>query len=112
MTRITLDFPPSANRYWRIWHNRAVRTKEAEEYKEHARLICLTAGIEPLEGDLSVRLTFYRPAKRGDLDNRIKITLDSLQGLAYNDDNQVAELYAIRHDDKRCPRVIVEVTKL
>lgn len=110
--KITLDFPPSANRYYR--HNRGVthRSEEANAYRDSVYLLWRTSGIEPLEGLVSVSLTFYRPAKRGDLDNRIKVLLDSIQGLAYHNDSQIAEIHAYRNDDKNYPRVVVEVTEL
>lgn len=110
--KITLDYPPSANRYWR--HDRGVihRSNEANAYRDTVALLCLTAGIEPLQGDIKIRMSFFRPAKRGDLDNRIKIVLDALQGYAYRNDSQIAEIHAIRYDDKLCPGVQVEITKL
>lgn len=112
MTKITLDYPPSSNRYWRYGRGMIHRSHEANAYRDAVALICITAGIEPLEGDVGVVLHFYRPAKRGDLDNRIKIMLDCLQGYAYQNDSQVAEIHAVRRDDNKCPRVEVEVRAL
>jgi Holliday junction resolvase RusA-like endonuclease len=112
VTRITLDMPPSANRYWRMGNNRIYRSDEATHYKTYVGLICNTAGIEPVDGDVRVVLRFFRPAKRGDLDNRIKVTLDSLQGHFYHDDKQIVEIHAMRCDDKANPRVEIEVTPL
>jgi Holliday junction resolvase RusA-like endonuclease len=66
--------------------------------------------MEPLVGDVSVTLRVYRQAKRGDLDNSIKVSLDSLIGVAYADDSQIVRIVAERYDDKRNPRVEVEVT--
>jgi Holliday junction resolvase RusA-like endonuclease len=54
-------------------------------------------------------MNFYRPQRRGDLDNRIKVLADALQGILYSDDKQVSELHAYLHDDKQNPRVEVEV---
>lgn len=65
--KLTLDVPPSANVYWRHNRGRTHRSREANAYRDYVCLLCATAGIEPLEGDLSVRVAFYRPAKRGDL---------------------------------------------
>lgn len=110
--RITLDMPPSSNRYWRVGDGHIYRSQEATAYKHYVGLLCNTAAIEPLDGELRVTLRFYRPAKRGDLDNRIKITLDALQGHAYHNDSQVAEIHAIRFDDRDNPRVEVEITTL
>jgi crossover junction endodeoxyribonuclease RusA len=110
--KITLDFPPSANRYWR--HDRGVthRSAEANAYRDNVALLCMTAGITPLNGDIKVCLLFFRPAKRGDLDNLFKVVLDALQGFAYHNDSQIAEIHAIRYDDKLHPGVNVEVMQL
>jgi crossover junction endodeoxyribonuclease RusA len=112
MVKITVDYPPSANRYWRHNRGRIHRSTEADAYRQQVALLCATAGITPLEGEVSVTMHFYRPAKRGDLDNRFKQILDALQSHAYHNDSQIAEIHATRRDDKHCPRVEIEVTTL
>lgn len=112
MTKITVDYPPSANRYWRHNRGRIHRSNEANAYRDHVALICQTAGIQPLEGDIKVTLRFFRPAKRGDLDNCFKQVFDSLEGHAYLNDSQIAAIDATRDDDKHCPRVEIDITQL
>jgi Holliday junction resolvase RusA-like endonuclease len=51
----------------------------------------------------------FRPARRGDLDNTLKSILDSLTGIAWDDDSQVRCIYAERREDKVNPRVEVEI---
>ena len=109
MTTITLPYPPSANRYYRNFRGRMVRSQEAEAYRIGVGWQCNLAGIVPLHGDLRVSLDFYRPAKRGDLDNLLKVVFDSLNGYAYGDDQQIVEIHAMRHDDKADPRVEVVI---
>lgn len=110
--KITLDIPPSANRYWRHGQGRIYRSEEANDYRQYVGLLCLTAGMQPIEGDVSMRLTFYRPARRMDLDNMLKQLFDALQGHAYHNDGQVAEIHARRCEDKANPRVELEITAL
>jgi crossover junction endodeoxyribonuclease RusA len=110
--RLTLPFPISANRYWRVGKNRVYRSEEATAYKDEVGWLCKAEGINPFKGNVCVSLDFYRPAKRGDTDNMIKVTLDSLIGYAYVDDKQIVELHAMRHDDKDDPRVEVLVTEV
>ena len=43
----------------------------------------------------SVRVCLLLARCRGDLDNRAKLALDALNGIAYKDDSQVKELHAI-----------------
>lgn len=112
-TSITLAYPPSANRYWRTTkQGRMHRSTEATQYKKSVKAVCEKLGIEPTSSNIKVEITLYRPARRGDLDNRIKIVLDSLQEHAYIDDKQVVEIHAKLRDDKHNPRVEVVVTRV
>lgn len=96
---LELPYPPSANRYWRVWRGRAVMSAEARAYK--ARVGQLYAHLAPMEGALGVRIRVTRPARRGDLDNTLKVALDALKGLAYHDDRQLVQLTArLRRSDK------------
>jgi crossover junction endodeoxyribonuclease RusA len=110
---LTLPYPPSANRYWRSFRGRIVKSKEARDYQQ--AVICLATVGAPsgfptlLTGAVGLQLNFYRPQRRGDLDNRIKVLVDALQGIVYSDDKQVSELHAYLHDDKLFPRVEVNV---
>jgi crossover junction endodeoxyribonuclease RusA len=105
----TLPVPPSANRYWRVWNNRIVVTDEARAYKDEIALL-LRACI-PLEGDVSVNFTVFRPRMKGDLDNYNKILFDALQGLCYYNDSQIVEIHSYRKDDKIKPRVEILVSR-
>lgn len=109
---ITLPTPPSANRYWRVFRGRAVVSSEAKAYKKTVQVLAQRAGLECLDGAVAVTLDVYRPAKRGDLDNSIKVLLDSLQGAAYADDQQITEIHARRFDDKHNPRVEVTILRV
>ncbi len=109
--KLTLPFPPSANRYWRHCRGRTFVSAEATQYRRAVADVLLRAKREPLAGDVRVVLDFYRPAKRGDLDNRIKILCDCLQGAAYENDSQIVEIHARQYDDKRAPRVEIEITQ-
>ena len=108
--KLTLPFPPSSNRYWRKTRDgRVYVSDEAKAYKEEVGL--KTNRYAKLNGDLAFTATFYRPRKSGDLDNRIKILLDSLQGTIFADDKQIVEIHAYRFDDKENPRVELEITE-
>lgn len=110
MTRLILPPPISANRYWRKFRNRMVVSAEAQAYKREVSLIAAASGLDMLTGDVAIRLDVYREAKRGDLDNKLKVILDSLQGILYADDKQIVEIHARRFDDKHNPRVEVEIS--
>lgn len=109
MIRLSLPYPPSANRYWRNFRGRVVVSEEAEVFKRRVADLCEHAGIVPVEGRVGITLDVFRPRKSGDLDNSIKVCLDAIQGWAYLNDNQVVTLIAHREDDKTNPRVEVQV---
>lgn len=111
-TALVLPYPPSANRYWRMVNGRMLVSREARAYKLRASLVAIEQGAKPCAGPVGVELKVYRPAKRGDLDNSIKVCLDSLKGIAFEDDNQIIGIIADRYDDKANPRVEVTVTEL
>lgn len=113
MISITLPYPPSANRYWRNYSGRTVVSAEAKAYKEQVALIANLSDLgSPLEGDVEITIHVYRPAKRRDLDNNLKVTIDSLQGILYENDSQICILHAYRHEDKNNPRVEVFVKEV
>lgn len=91
MVKVTLPYPPSVNRYLRFspkgW---AYTTPEAKRYKQGAKLRALTQGLRPIpEREVVLSIAVYRPQKRGDIDNVLKVLLDSLIGVAYVDDSQI-----------------------
>jgi crossover junction endodeoxyribonuclease RusA len=107
MMTFTLPFPVSANRYWRTFRNRVVKSDEARKYQDAAGWLAKAAGVQEIDGSVGLELRIYRPQRRGDLDNRIKVLLDAMQGILYADDGQVSEIHAYLDDDKHAPRVEV-----
>lgn len=101
-----LPVPCSANRWWRKWKNRMVLSDEARAYKA---LVRMAYRRQELRGEISVSLVWHRERRSGDLDKRIPIILDSLQGVAYANDSQITHLVASRCEDPKNPRVIVTV---
>lgn len=113
LVRITLSEPPSANRYWRVVNGRPIVSHLARLYKAAAALSALAQGIRtPITEPCAVTLRWFRSRKSGDLDNRIKIVLDSLQGVLYVCDSQIVELHAYRADDKSNPRVEITLSPI
>ena len=109
----TLPYPPSANRYWRSYRGRVVKSEEARAYQREAGWIAKASGFDCTKSDVAITVKVYRPQKSGDLDNFLKVTLDSLKGIIYDDDKQVKVIHAERYDDKHNPRVdlLIEVVK-
>ena len=108
---ITLDIPVSLNRLYIRTRRGIAKSPAAKTYTLHARWQMLAQRIEPVEGDCVITIRVYRKAKRGDLDNYLKLLLDTLEGFAYYNDRQIVEIHGYRFDDRINPRVEVEVSK-
>lgn len=111
--RITLPYPPTANNFKvpvvRGGRTQFVLSEEARVYKSFVQWKVSEAHFNQITGGVKVTMRFYRPRKRGDVDNSIKLCLDALTGYAYEDDEQVVEIHAYRYEDKDNPRVEIEV---
>lgn len=110
--RLVLPEPPSANRYWRLWRGKAVKSEAARAYGARAMVAFQNAKGRKTEKPVAVTMHWYRGRRSGDLDNRAKVALDALQGLAYHRDSQVVELHMYRHDDKEKPRLEVVIREI
>lgn len=114
--QIVAPVPPSANRWWRNWKGRMVLSTEARNYKVAIKALTTAwaarAGVAMQEGPIAIEIHWYRAIKKGDLDKRLGVMLDALQGSIYVNDDQIVRLLATRQDDKANPRVRVVVTAL
>ena len=106
--------------------------KKVSVYKKQLAMMCqFQYKKEPLTGTLIVSLKFYRhiqsstskkerklrlsgmhrPIVKPDTDNYIKSTLDGLNGLLWEDDNQIVKIVAEKYYSDR-PRIEIEVERL
>jgi len=76
-----------------------------------ARNVMALAGIEPIRGEVAVRLVFVLKTKRViDCDNLSKAVLDSLKNIVFEDDTNVVNLHIVKHvKPKARPGVFIEV---
>lgn len=108
--KLTLPWPPSSNRYWRMGQGRIFVSPEARRYKLDIATLARVAGLRPTDKPVKLSFDLYRPRKSGDLSNRIKVLEDALQGTAYISDSQVVEILARRFDDAVNPRVELTIS--
>ena len=134
---LSLPWPVSANRYWStaIIKGRAVTfvSKEAKVYKQSVGFLARSAGLrEPIKGRIALTVRLFPPrpkdwARRAaknpdtwdddvrsiDLDNALKVTLDALKDIAFEDDRWVRQIHAERLEpDAHGARVEVEIRPL
>jgi crossover junction endodeoxyribonuclease RusA len=108
---ILLDVPVSLNKLYVRTKRGIAKSDAGKAYTKQSQWKMRAQGVEPIEGDCAVVIRVYRKAKRGDLDNYLKLLLDTLEGAAYHNDNQIVELHAYRYDDRLNPRVEISVSK-
>lgn len=123
--KLILPYPVSANRYWRTFAYKAKATgkaaavtvvsDEAKTFKAECGWRAKEAGIRtPLGGPIDIRVRLVpKNLVCMDLDNCLKVTLDALKGIVFEDDSQVYRILAERGDpDPAGSRLEVEVLPL
>lgn len=81
---------------------------KSHEAKNYAKAVALAlAGTEPYTKTTMLRVDGVVVMERAgcDLDDRLKVLFDTLIGLVFEDDEQVAELHIVRRVDSKRPRV-------
>jgi len=116
MITLTIPWPPSANRYWRVYRGKPRRSPAARAFRKNviATVMADLGQIKPLEGELGVSLRLIPPDnRRRDADNVQKPILDALEHAGvYRNDNQVSELHTFRGIPEPPGAVLVEVWQL
>ena len=103
---LTLPYPISANRYWRHFRGRTIKSSEARQYQAIAKSIAIDKGIStPLHGPINVEMSYHPrkpkkyaggPVRSLDLSNVIKVAEDALNGIAWIDDSQIVYIHAVK----------------
>ncbi len=74
---------------------------KTKEYEKLVGWVWRCAECKPLKGPIAVKLRLFIRGRSGDVDNYSKSILDGLNGVAYEDDNQVIELQIRKFKVKR-----------
>lgn len=92
--------PPSVNNYWLGSGRKRYVSKRAVEFKRALAQVAKASGVKPTQNKVSLNIRWCRKDKRHrDIDNILKPILDALNGIAYIDDSQVAELSVFKTQD-------------
>jgi crossover junction endodeoxyribonuclease RusA len=115
---LQLPYPPSTNRVWRTANGRTYRDPRANAYAKEVWSIAKARGMKPITGPVRIIVQLFpqapkrdvgRPTRCIDLDNALKVVLDSLNGLAWQDDAQVTTIIARKMSPIQQAQVCVEV---
>ena len=123
--KIIINGKPKGKGRPRFYRGHAVTPKPTREYEQLIKSMWVNS---MLDGEIKVKIDIFypldskankaqkelmlantvRPKKKPDVDNVIKIVLDALNGVAYNDDAQVIEVIANKYYSDK-PRLEIEV---
>lgn len=110
-TTLILPCPPSINDYSRHVGHRVITSKAGRQFQEWVAGHCLVWRVPRIVGEVAVSVEWYRPAKRGDVDNLLKPLLDALKGHAFGDDRHIQSLTIARFDTTpKTPRIVVQIS--
>jgi len=116
MLELEIPWPPSSNRYWRNIRGRTIVSKEARLYKFNIKeLIFFIYKIKtPYFGKLELEISAFPPDKRQrDLDNLLKVTLDSLQsGKLFLNDYQIDKIFIERKEVVKNGKLAIKIREI
>jgi len=111
--KITVNGNPIPKGRPRVYRGHAVTPEATRDYEalvRSAAAICWQG--EPTTEPVRVELLFWRSNKiRCDIDNLTKAVLDALNGVVWEDDEQIIQLVAYKNYNKDRPRVDIKVTR-
>jgi Holliday junction resolvase RusA-like endonuclease len=116
----------------RFYNGHAISAKDTVNYENWVKMCYQQQNGKYLEGQIRAEITAYYkvpksyskrrmegiregkeyPLKRPDIDNCIKIILDSLNGIAYKDDAQIVEVVARKRFTEEAERVEFELINI
>jgi len=90
--KLTLPFPVSVNQYYRsIPRGKFCSVILSQKGREFKAKVKSMVDASPTDQPVLVMIKLYPPTKRKyDVDNMLKSLLDSLIGIAYEDDSQIS----------------------
>lgn len=113
MIELSVPWPPSVNRIWRVHGKRIILSAAARSFYRAAAAALPKGCVKPLAGRLEVWLTLHPPTKLGaksyDICNREKLLCDALtKQRVWLDDSQIDTMVITR--GAPCPKGRVDVT--
>ena len=117
--RIQIDVrPPSVNTY-KTFHSRgAYISKKGREFKEYVEMSLVSLkneGVVTSFGDARLKVEYefhFKGKRKRDVDNYIKPLQDCMEGILFDDDEQIDEINAKRFYHCEFDYIIVSIEKL
>lgn len=101
MIEVNLPYPPSVNRLYHVGKKNFYKGKRGYTYDAAVKWILRDIKCPTFIGAVSLKVWLYpQDSRRRDIDSGLKALLDGLQGIMFNNDSQVKQLYV-----EMCERV-------
>ena len=103
--------PCPINQKYGIINGRNLLTKRYRDAKRDLGLEILAGWQnETMLGDVTLNiLQYFGDKRKRDVDGAIKIIMDAMEGIVYENDNQVTELHVYKEIDKENPRTVIQI---
>lgn len=87
---------------------------EGSEFKDRVTGFARKAmrGRSSTDATVSVTIDIWFKTLRNDLDGPVKLILDSLEGVVYENDRQVVALSVYKHLDRKTPSMRIDVREV
>jgi Holliday junction resolvase RusA-like endonuclease len=86
------DIPPSVNTIWKRSKTGIYCSPKVLLFKDYVYYILKQKTFEKTSKNVKLEISFYVKNKRRDIDNLLKVLLDSMNKIIYDDDKQIIEL--------------------
>lgn len=111
--KIIIDLKPiSINTFYKIKNNRFYTTPQGKLFKLKVRNILKEQNIECIDETKQIRLNIifeFKDKRKRDIDNYLKVFIDSLKEIYIVDDCQIFELQAFKKIGCENDRIIIDI---
>lgn len=87
-----------------------IKSKEAKEFIKYVQMECLRQKIKPIKGDVSFHMDILICKRKNyDIDAVNKLLFDSLNKIAYEDDEKIVEHIVRKHRKAEKDALIIKI---
>ena len=104
--------PPSLNSAYKKYKNRIVLSQAVRELKQ-LLADSVSDNFNGLNGRLELNVTFmFADRRKRDVDNYLKVLLDSMKGKYFHDDDQIYSIRATKQIGCEEPKTIITINSM
>lgn len=117
-----IPLPPVAKARPRLGRHSVYTPEKTKVFENTIRMHAKLQGAQKIVGPLAVSFWFYLqkpkkckrsyPCVRPDLDNYIKAVMDAMNGVLWDDDGQIVEIWSIKRYAQEKPHIRISVNEV